>query len=88
MSDDTVLMNPAAIDAAAFGESRIIAVPREEPGAADVLSIAGTVLIPDAFPRTAEILQAAGFVVQPIDVSELQKAEAGVTCMSLVFEGR
>ena len=53
-----------------------------------MLSIGETVLIPSAFPRAAEILERSGFRVQPVDVSELQKAEAGVTCMSLVFEAQ
>jgi dimethylargininase len=86
VSADTVVMNPAAIDAPAFRNYRIIQVPPEEPGAADVLPIGGTVVIPSAFPRTAEILDASGFHLQPVNVSELQKAEAGVTCMSLLFE--
>jgi N-dimethylarginine dimethylaminohydrolase len=33
------------------------------------------------------MLEAEGIKVLPIDVSELQKAEAGVTCMSLIFDG-
>ena len=86
VSEDTVLMNRAAVDASAFRQYRIVEVPLDEPGAADVLAIGETILIPTAFPRTAEILEGLGFHVQPVEVSELQKAEAGVTCMSLVFE--
>jgi len=52
-----------------------------------VLPIGDIVLVPSNFVRTCEILEAAGIRVRPIDVSELQKAEAGVTCMSLLFEG-
>ena len=32
-----------------------------------------------------ELLQGRGFPVFPLDVSELHKAEAGLTCMSLIF---
>ncbi len=85
VSDDTVLANRALFDASAL-HCKVIDVPTEEPGAADVLRIGGTVLIPASFPRTARLLKKSGFAVQPLDVSELQKAEAGVTCMSLVFE--
>jgi dimethylargininase len=85
VSDDTVLANRALFDASAF-HCQIVDVPAAEPGAADVLRICGTVLIPASFPRTARLLKESGFTVQPLDVSELQKAEAGVTCMSLVFE--
>ena len=81
---DTVLVNRDWIDASAFDKFRQIDVG--EPGAADVLAIGDTVIMPASFPKTAEILCRAGWRVQPLDVSELQKAEAGVTCMSLIFE--
>jgi len=42
--------------------------------------------VPDCFPRTAEILDREGLRVRTLDVSELMKAEAGVTCCSLIFE--
>jgi dimethylargininase len=57
-----------------------------EEWAADVLRIGETVLMPEGFPRTRERLEQGGFRTRAIDVSELQKAEAGVTCMSLIFE--
>jgi dimethylargininase len=85
VSDDTAVANRALFDASAF-HYKMIDVPAEEPGAADVLRIGGAVLIPASFPRTARLLEQSGFMVQPLDVSELQKAEAGVTCISLVFE--
>lgn len=81
---DVILANRQWVDASAFEDFRIIDVA--EPDAADVLPLNGKVVIPSTFPRTAEVLAAAGFAVHPIDVSELQKAEAGVTCMSLLFE--
>jgi dimethylargininase len=85
VSGDTVLANRALFDSSGL-HCKVIDVPTEEPGAADVLRISGTVLVPTSFPRTARLLEKSGFTVQPLDVSELQKAEAGVTCMSLVFE--
>jgi len=86
VSEDTVLANRNWLDTEAFSAFRILEVAAEEPDAADVLPIGGQVLIPAAFPRTARVLRQAGFTPQAIDVSELQKAEAGVTCMSLVFQ--
>ena len=41
-------------------------------------------ILPAGNPHTAERLRARGFTVVEVDVSELQKAEAGVTCMSLI----
>ena len=84
VSEETVLANRALFDASAF-DCKMIDVPAEEPWAADVLRIGDTVLIPASFPRTARLLEQSGFQIESLDVSELQKAEAGVTCMSLVF---
>jgi dimethylargininase len=85
VSDYAVLANRALFDSSAF-QCKMIDVPAQEPGAADVLRIGGRVLLPASFPRTARLLEESGFTVQPLDVSELQKAEAGVTCMSLLFD--
>ena len=82
--DNIILVNRQWIDATPFHGAKIIDVA--EPSAADVLPVGNTLLIPSSFPRTAEVLEASGINVRAIDVSELQKAEAGVTCMSLVFE--
>ncbi len=54
----------------------------EEPWAADVLNIGGTIVMPDAFPATADRIRREGSKVRTLDESELMKAEAGVTCMS------
>jgi dimethylargininase len=81
---ETMLANREWIDATAFAGHRILDVA--EDWAADVLAIGDVILMPAGFPKTAERLEAEGFAVRTVDVSELQKAEAGVTCMSLVFE--
>jgi dimethylargininase len=80
---DVILANREWVDVSPFRDFKIVDVA--EPSAADVLPIGDTLLVPSNFVRTCERLEASGIRVRPIDVSELQKAEAGVTCMSLVF---
>jgi dimethylargininase len=41
-------------------------------------------ILPAGNPNTAALLRDRGFTVTEVDVSELQKAEAGVSCMSLI----
>jgi dimethylargininase len=82
---NVILANRNWIDASAFHDFKIIDVPEDEPAAADVLPVAGKLIMPSNFPHTAKILEDSGIEVFPIDVSELQKAESGVTCMSLLF---
>jgi len=81
-----LLANREWVDTAPFAGLRIVDVAPGEPAAADVLAIGDTLLIPAAFPATAERLAGLGRPVIPLDVSELMKAEAGVTCMSVVFQ--
>ena len=84
VGDDTVLANRAWMDADALCSLKILDIP--EPRGANALRIGGTVLMPAAFPRTRELLMSSGFRVRAIDNSEMLKAEAGVTCTSLLFE--
>jgi dimethylargininase len=84
LGNGTMLANPAWIDTEPFGEYRILDVAEE--WAADVLPIGDMVLMPGGFPKTRDLLEREGFAVRTVDVSELQKAEAGVTCMSVLLE--
>ncbi len=56
-----------------------------EPYGANGLLVGSRLIYPESFPRTRRRLEAAGIVIEPVDVSELQKAEGAVTCCSLVF---
>jgi len=63
---------------------RVLAAP--EPSGSDVLCVGDqVVLLPSDAPRTAELLQQHGFKVECVDISELQKLEAGVTCLSVLL---
>ena len=86
LGNNTILLNPVFVDPALFGDFELITIDSEEPGAANALTVKQTVIIPDCFPKTISLLERRGFKVAPVDVSELQKAEAGVTCCSLIFE--
>jgi dimethylargininase len=79
-----VLVNPAWVDGAAFGQVSVIEIDPEEPCAANGLLVNGRLIYPESFPRTRRRLEAAGIAIEPVDVSELQKAEGAVTCCSLV----
>jgi dimethylargininase len=85
IDEGTVLANPDWVDLAPLGGIDVVRVPVEEPGAANVLRAGGSVIAHAGFPRTIDLLGARGLDVRPIDVSEFLKAEAGVTCKSLVF---
>lgn len=82
-----LLINPDWLDTAAFTGDGLDLLPiaPEEPFAADTLTLAGVTFLPAGCPRTRALLEARGLTVQPLDVSEFQKAEASVTCLSLIL---
>lgn len=45
----------------------------------------GAVLVTASAPRTARLLAATGIETIPIEVSQIQAADGGLTCMSIVF---
>lgn len=63
-----------------------LAVP-EEPGAHVVLLDASTVLMSSAAPRTRELYEQRGLRVVAVDVSEYEKLEGCVTCLSVRLRG-
>ena len=79
-----LLYDKRSVDPRQFADVEPLAV--DEPAAANAVSAGGTLILPAGNPRTAERLRSRGFTLVEVDVSELQKAEAGVTCMSLIDE--
>ena len=79
-----LIHDPAAIASDPFVDVEAVAVPLEEAAAANMLRAGSALIVAAGNPRTADLLDARGFEVVALDVSELQKAEAGLTCMSLV----
>ena len=81
-----LLVNPEWIEAAPLRGLDQVTVDAAEPWAANVVSVAGSVIAAAGFPRTADRLRARGLDVRTVDVSEFQKAEGGVTCKSLLLD--
>ncbi|KAB1650494.1 N(G),N(G)-dimethylarginine dimethylaminohydrolase [Pseudoclavibacter endophyticus] len=60
---------------------RIVAAP--ERLGASVLPLDGdTVLVSKAAPKTARLIERLGYTVERLDISEFEKLEGGVTCLS------
>lgn len=86
LGKNSLLANRGWFDATPISGYEWIDVDPSEPHAANALALNGTVLFPASFPLTRERIEAKGFRVVSIDISELQKAESGLTCSSLIFE--
>jgi dimethylargininase len=84
VAGNLLLLNPAWVDPAAFPGYRTVHVEPTEPHAANALMLGGSVVHPSHFPGTRARLEAEGLRVAPVAMAELAKAEAGVTCCSLL----
>lgn len=84
LDQDVALANPEWIDEAALGVRRVLHVPQHEPFGANTLRVGARIIVSDAYPDTRVMLEKAGYHTLGVDVSELHKAEAGVTCMSII----
>jgi dimethylargininase len=82
---ETLLINPSWIDAAALRGVRQLVVPPVEPFGANALVVNGVVHLSARWTKTRELVERSGFSVIALDVSEFEKAEAGLTCLSLIF---
>ncbi len=87
VASGVLLVNRNWLDGEALGSRMFIDVDPVEPFGANALRIGDRVIFPTAFPETAARLRAAGIELVMVDASELAKAEGGVTCCSLVFDG-
>jgi dimethylargininase len=84
---DTVLANTSWVDVSPLRGLQIIDVSATEPWAANALLVGDVVVLTESSRLTAALLRERGFDIRTVDVSELEKAEAGLTCMSLIFDG-
>lgn len=85
LGDNRVLSTSRLADSGVFDGYDVIIVPDGEEAAANAVRVNDTVLVADGYPRTADALTRAGYTVDILDVSEAQKLDAGLSCMSLRF---
>jgi dimethylargininase len=86
IGDGTVLVNPDWIDVDHFRSWQCVPVAPEEPFGANALLAGSTLFVAASAPLTRRKLDALGFATVALDTSEFEKAEAALTCLSLVFE--
>jgi dimethylargininase len=86
LEDDLLLINPEWVDGEMFDGYQTVSIHPDEPYGANVMRRDNWALCPEAFPRTAELLKERGYDVITVNQSEMAKAEAGLTCCSVIVE--
>jgi len=85
VGSEAVLINAAWLAPGSFDGMNRVEVDRSEPFAANALLAGEAVVHPSTFPATRRRLEARGLRVVSLDMSEMAKAEGGVTCCSLLL---
>jgi dimethylargininase len=85
VAEDVILLNPAWVDSSSFKGMRQIEVHPGEPFAANALWIGEHVIYSGTYDETRRRLEENGINVHLVETDELQKAEGGVTCCSILI---
>ena len=68
-----------------FQNFNILKIDTDESYAANCVWINGRVLIPKGYPKARETIASAGYSMIEVEMSEFQKLDGGLSCLSLRF---
>jgi dimethylargininase len=85
LENNQLLVCGEFIDKPEFRKYDRLKVSSKEAYAANSVWINGTVLTPKGFPQTKQLIKQKGYQVREVDVSEFQKIDGGLSCLSLRF---
>lgn len=85
IGDNTLLLGGELVEHPIFASFDKIEVDSEEEYASNSLWINGKVLMPAGFPKTKAKILASGREVVEVEVSEFQKVDGGLSCLSIRF---
>jgi len=81
-----VVVSGGGFDISTFSGYDVVSIKDEEAPLLSFLPLGKSVLLPSDCPETREVFESRGFNTIPLDASEIRKAQAGFTCMSVLFE--
>ncbi|UWQ57687.1 dimethylarginine dimethylaminohydrolase [Leisingera caerulea] len=85
MDAETILSTKRLDASGCFEGYRVLHVAEGEEAAANTIRFNNLVLMAAGFPRTAEMLDNAGFEIVEIDNTDCAKLDGGMSCLSLRF---
>lgn len=85
IGENTLLLNQAYARFVAFQDYDLIVLEPKEEAALNTLWINNHLITPAGYPRAAEKLATLEIPIIELDISEAQKMDGGLSCMSLRF---
>jgi len=85
LENNNLLISGEFVDNHLFNSFNKIVVEEEEAYAANAIWVNGKVLIPAGFPITKNKIESLGYPTIPVEMSEFQKIDGGLSCLSLRY---
>lgn len=88
LGSNLLLIDPAAVETSRLKDFEWIEVDETERYAANCLVLGSTVLMAKGYPGLARKIRDHGFDLMELEMSEFEKADGGITCLSLIIPHR
>lgn len=85
LGNDLLVIDPQSVDVSLFDGFRRIEVAPEESYAANCLALGNTLIMAAGYPRLEDQIRSEGFDIVTLEMSEFEKADGGITCLSLII---
>lgn len=86
IGNNTIIGWPGVLKQPEFAQYQKIEIPPDELYASNCIRLAeDTLIIPKGFPKTNTILSNLNYKVIELDMSEFEKMDGGLTCLSLLY---
>lgn len=82
---DTIVCNSKYVDHPVLEPFTKIILPVEESHSANTLALGDVVIMSARHDETARMVKEAGFEVIQLDMSEFEKCDGALTCLSIIF---
>jgi dimethylargininase len=85
LGNNILLIDPERVESTAFKNFQWIEVEEKDSYAANCLTLGNRVIMPAGFPAIREKIIRHGFETVEVEMSEFEKADGGVTCLSIIL---
>lgn len=85
LDQNIIIVNPRYVDDPVLEPFSKIVLPTEESHSANSITIGDTVLLSARHNKTSNLVRDAGFSVIQLDMSEFEKCDGALTCLSIIF---
>ena len=85
LGNNNLLLGEELSDHPSFEEFNLIKVDRDEAYAANAILVNNRIILPAGYPKTKSKIEIEGYQTIELDMSEFQKLDGGLSCLSLRY---